>query len=136
MTKTQEVKTRRALKRVEACNGDCKHCEHCRVPCNGMYYAFLCGFADDAGYTPMSNTTKRLKPITLFHLKFELNERGFEKLNVYQENGYESREDYFQAMADEYDCPIEIVREVAETLGENEDFDGLISSLKDYARIY
>jgi hypothetical protein len=31
---------------------------------------------------------------------------------------------------------IEIVREVAETLGENEDFDGLISSLKDYARIY
>ena len=57
-------------------------------------------------------------------------------MNVYQENGYESREDYFQAMADEYDCPIEIVREVAETLGENEDFDGLISSLKDYARIY
>lgn len=53
-------------------------------------------------------------------------------MNVYQENGYESREDYLQAMADEYDCPIEIVKELAFILGENEDFDGLISSLQDY----
>lgn len=56
--------------------------------------------------------------------------------NAYRRNGYKDREDYLQSISDEYDCPIEIVREVAEMLGENEDFDGLISSLEDYARIY
>lgn len=53
-------------------------------------------------------------------------------MNVYQENGYDDRADYLQAMADEYDCPLEIVLALADVLGESEDFDGLISSLRDY----
>ena len=53
-------------------------------------------------------------------------------MNVYQENGYESREDYFHSLSDEYDCPIEIVRDMAEILGETEDFDGLVSAMRDW----
>lgn len=53
-------------------------------------------------------------------------------LNVYQENGYESRKDYLESLADEYDCPIEIVRDMADILGEEEDFDGLVSAMRDW----
>ncbi len=53
-------------------------------------------------------------------------------MNIYEENGYESREDYLQLLSDEYDCPIETVRDLADILGGEEDFDGLISSLRDY----
>ncbi len=52
--------------------------------------------------------------------------------DVYQENGYESREDYLNSLADEYDCPIETVRALADVLGTEEDFDGLVSSMRDY----
>jgi len=52
--------------------------------------------------------------------------------NPYIENGYKDRADYLQAMAGEYDCPLETVQSLADMLGENEDFDGLISSLRDW----
>jgi len=52
--------------------------------------------------------------------------------NVYRRNGHESREDYLNSLADEYDCPIETVLTLADVLGRGEDFDGLVSSLKDY----
>ncbi len=56
----------------------------------------------------------------------------WETNDIYQINGYENRNDYLQAMADEYDCPLETVSELADILGAEEDFDGLISSLEDY----
>ena len=52
--------------------------------------------------------------------------------NPYQANGYKDRETYLQDMAAEYDCPIETVKSLADMLGENEDFDGLVSSLRDW----
>ena len=51
--------------------------------------------------------------------------------NVYIENGYESREHYLQCMSDEYGVPIEVVYSLADTLGKDEDFDGLVSALED-----
>ena len=53
--------------------------------------------------------------------------------NVYQENGYDSREDYLQSLADDLGIPIDAVLSLAEVLGPDEDFDGLVSSLEDAA---
>lgn len=53
--------------------------------------------------------------------------------NVYKENGYKDRADYLEHLADEYCIPLETVQVLADTLGENEDFDGLVSMLKDEA---
>jgi hypothetical protein len=56
--------------------------------------------------------------------------------NVYQENGYINRKDYLESMASEYNCPLDVVVSIAEMLGENEDFDGLVSSLEDWENEY
>lgn len=53
-------------------------------------------------------------------------------MNVYQENGYESRKHYLQCLAEDYDIDYKDVVMLATTLGESEDFDGLISALEDY----
>lgn len=50
-------------------------------------------------------------------------------MNIYQENGYESREDYLQCLADDYGVPYESVLIIADLLGESEMFDGLVSFL-------
>ena len=51
---------------------------------------------------------------------------------VYERNGYKDRTDYFQQLAAEYNCPVDVVESVADMLGENEDFDGLVSSMEDW----
>lgn len=51
--------------------------------------------------------------------------------NIYQKNGYENREDYFQCMSDDYGVPLEVVKSLADVLGEEEDFDGLVVALED-----
>ena len=51
--------------------------------------------------------------------------------NIYQQNGYADRDDYLTCLAEDYGIPIETVRSIAEMLGENEDFDGLVSALED-----
>jgi len=53
--------------------------------------------------------------------------------SVYEQNGYENRQDYLQSLADDHGMDISDVMMIADTLGENEDFDGLVSSLEDYA---
>lgn len=45
----------------------------------------------------------------------------------YQENGYQSREDYLRCFADDNGLQYEEVLTVANTLGEDEDFDALVS---------
>lgn len=50
----------------------------------------------------------------------------------YIEQGYENRADYLSSMSEDYSVPIDVVYAVAELLGRNEDFDGLISALEDY----
>ena len=54
-----------------------------------------------------------------------------EQQNIYQENGYESREDYLQCMADDYGVPLEVVQSLFDVLGDSEAFDGLIVALED-----
>lgn len=56
-------------------------------------------------------------------------------MNIYQENGYTDRLDYLKNVAMENDVPLNVVVSVAELMGPYEDFDGLISAVKDYQEI-
>ena len=51
--------------------------------------------------------------------------------NIYQQNGYADRDDYLTCLSEDYGVSIEDVYSLAEMLGENEDFDGLVSALED-----
>ena len=51
--------------------------------------------------------------------------------NIYQENGYADRNDDLNCLSEDYGVPIEDVYSLAEMLGENEEFDGLVSALED-----
>ena len=52
--------------------------------------------------------------------------------NIYRENGYADRDDYLNCLSEDYGIPIEDVYSLAEMLGENEDFDGLVSAFGRY----
>ena len=54
--------------------------------------------------------------------------------SVYIENGYKNRDDYLKNMSADYGIPLPTVLDLADLLGENEDFDGLVTSLEDAAR--
>ena len=54
-------------------------------------------------------------------------------LELYLEYGVESRAEYLELMADEFDVPLSTVVALADILGPSEDFDGLVTSLEDYA---
>ena len=56
---------------------------------------------------------------------------NIDNLNIYQQNGYDSRDDYLQCLADDYGVPLETVYSLAGTLGESEEWDALISILED-----
>ena len=56
--------------------------------------------------------------------------------NIYQINGYKNRKEYLVTMAEEYGVDEETVFLLADMLGKDEDFDGLISMLEDYEGIY
>jgi len=51
--------------------------------------------------------------------------------NIYQKKGYKNRNDYLECLAADYCVPLDTVYALASVLGEDEDFDGLISSLED-----
>ena len=51
---------------------------------------------------------------------------------IYQEHGYETRDAYLRALSDEYGVELGTVLAIAEMLGPNEDFDGLVITLEDY----
>ena len=55
------------------------------------------------------------------------------KINVYKEHGYENRKDYLQGLAEENDVDLSAVLALADMLGPSEDFDGLITSIEDFA---
>ena len=52
-------------------------------------------------------------------------------MNEYQANGYANRREYLESLCEEYDRTI--VYTLASLLGASEDFDGLVTSLEDYA---
>lgn len=51
--------------------------------------------------------------------------------NVYQQNGYASRREYLECLAEDYGVDLATVRTLARALGSSEDFDGLVSALQD-----
>lgn len=53
--------------------------------------------------------------------------------DIYQMNGYEDREDYLSCLAEDYGVDLDTVKALADLLGPDEDFDGLISTLEDFA---
>lgn len=53
--------------------------------------------------------------------------------NIYIEQGYVDREDYLRTLAEDYEVDYYEVFELAFTLGEGEDFDGLVTMVEDYA---
>lgn len=50
---------------------------------------------------------------------------------VYFEHGYDNRQHYLESLAEDYGTDITHVQAIAELLGPNEDFDGLVSALED-----
>lgn len=54
-------------------------------------------------------------------------------MTIYQENGFESRKEYLLDLADNMGLDPSIVFALADMLGSSEDFDGLVTSLEDYA---
>ena len=52
--------------------------------------------------------------------------------NVYEMNGFADRQDYLDDLADNMGLDRSIVSALADMLGENEDFDGLVTSLEDF----
>ena len=52
--------------------------------------------------------------------------------NLYKKlEGCEDREEYLSMLADEYELDISVVKNLAEILGQEEDFDGLVVALQD-----
>lgn len=54
-----------------------------------------------------------------------------ENRNKYAELGYNSRKEYLDSLAEDYGVDEEAVYALAEVLGEDEDFDGLLAELSD-----
>lgn len=52
-------------------------------------------------------------------------------MNIYTDNGFESRKDYLISLAEEYGVDKEIVFLAASMLEPNEDFDGLVTTIQD-----
>lgn len=53
-------------------------------------------------------------------------------MSIYKDKGYINREDYLETMADDYGVDNEVIYCLADLLGEDEDFDGLVCALEDY----
>ncbi|MDO4437016.1 MAG: hypothetical protein Q4B77_03600 [Coriobacteriaceae bacterium] len=54
------------------------------------------------------------------------------ELNIYQRNGYYNREDYLRCMSEDYCVPYDVVHAMADKLGRDEEFDGLVEAVKNY----
>ena len=52
--------------------------------------------------------------------------------NRYKSHGFEDRQEYLDNLADQYGIDIDTVEALADELGEEEDFDGLVSALQDF----
>lgn len=49
--------------------------------------------------------------------------------------GYRDRNDYLACLADSMEIDVDIVQKLADLLGPDEDFDGLVTTLEDYANL-
>jgi len=56
-------------------------------------------------------------------------------MSIYIAEGYKSRRDYLETLADEMGIEKDIVFTLASVLGPSEDFDGLVTELEDLQAI-
>lgn len=74
ITKKEAARMRRSIKKLSACDGDCKRCKHAQIETAWRdkcgFYAFFCDV--DCNIQPYSNTLRDLREITLEALEFEL----------------------------------------------------------------
>lgn len=65
-----------ALKRLEKCGGDCKHCEKCHIYTasteRALYYAFGCDVLPQEHFSYISDSMRDLKKEAVGALTFEL----------------------------------------------------------------
>jgi hypothetical protein len=54
-------------------------------------------------------------------------------VSIWTDNGYTSRRDYLNTLAEEHGIARATVYNLASLLGPDEDFDGLVTTLEDYA---
>jgi len=59
-----------------------------------------------------------------------------QKLNAYQMNGYNSREDYLRSISEENGIEYSVVLQLAQMLGAEEDFDGLVVTIEENSLIF
>jgi len=52
-------------------------------------------------------------------------------MSIYTDNGYHSRVEYLSTLAEDYGVPLNRVAALAQLLGPDEDFDGLVSMIDD-----
>jgi len=52
-------------------------------------------------------------------------------MSIYEELGFVDRSEYLENLADDNQVPLNNVIALAELLGEDEDFDGLVSAVED-----
>jgi hypothetical protein len=55
--------------------------------------------------------------------------------SIYVEKGYKNRRDYLHNLAEDYCVEYCYVASLAEVLGPDEDFDGLVSSIQDFSEM-
>ena len=53
-------------------------------------------------------------------------------MSIYKEHGFDTRKEYLIDLGDSYGIDPSIVFALADMLGSNEDFDGLVNTLEDY----
>ena len=53
-------------------------------------------------------------------------------MNIYEENGYKNRAEYLSCLAEDFGIDLEVVINIANTLGRAEAFDYLVTLLEDY----
>lgn len=54
-------------------------------------------------------------------------------MSIYRENGFQSRRDYLESLAEDFGIDKTIVFTLASMLGPDEDFDGLVCAVEDAA---
>ena len=57
-------------------------------------------------------------------------------MTTYQREGYDNRRAYLLSLSDDLGVDLKTVLALADLLGPEEDFDGLVTSLEDYAEGY
>ena len=77
MNKTTIKQFETALKKLEKCSGDCKHCSNCHVYTsewydNICYYSFGCDLLPQKYFDYISDTMKDLHKTAIETIKFEL----------------------------------------------------------------